>query len=383
MAEKLWDRCPKCSSKLTNKVECRTCGILFDKYFQAEARKKAQAEKEAAKAGKSRRLPVLISTAVLLIMAVASTFYFLGRKSSSPLQSQTVKPAVVREGPAVQPPAVQTVHVQNTTGRDPIRGGDDKRFIQKASHATVTVQTAWGTGSGFFIGENSIITNKHVVEVNKEILEEKEKDIEKARKYWDLEAQSIEEYKQSMSSLPNGPTKNQRAMIIQMRQERLKKALPELKEKEKQLAEMKERSSSSDIKVIMSDGKEHSVSNIVTSNTYDLALLKVYSAKVEFLKRGPIGYHLQQGDTVYTVGSPRGLMNTVTSGVFSGYRKRTDTNEVFLQTDAPINPGNSGGPLIDGHGNVCGVNTLKRLDAEGIGYAIPIDTVYEEFGNAL
>lgn len=92
---------------------------------------------------------------------------------------------------------------------------------------------------------------------------------------------------------------------------------------------------------------------------------------------------MQQGDKVFTVGSPVGLRNTVTSGVFSGFRKRGDGGQVYLQTDAAINPGNSGGPLIDENGFVHGVNTMIIKDTEGIGFAIPIEKVYEEFGSTL
>ena len=55
---------------------------------------------------------------------------------------------------------------------------------------------------------------------------------------------------------------------------------------------------------------------------------------------------------------------------------------MFLQTDAAINPGNSGGPLIDEKGYVFGVNTMILQDTEGIGFAIPIEVVYEEFAAA-
>ena len=56
---------------------------------------------------------------------------------------------------------------------------------------------------------------------------------------------------------------------------------------------------------------------------------------------------------------------------------------MFLQTDAAINPGNSGGPHIDAEGFVHGVNTMILRDTEGIGFAIPIDRVFEEFGTSL
>ena len=52
---------------------------------------------------------------------------------------------------------------------------------------------------------------------------------------------------------------------------------------------------------------------------------------------------------------------------------------MYIQTDTPINPGNSGGPLIDERGLVIGVNTIKLTQSEGLGFAIPIQTVFEEF----
>jgi S1-C subfamily serine protease len=73
----------------------------------------------------------------------------------------------------------------------------------------------------------------------------------------------------------------------------------------------------------------------------------------------------------------------VTRGVFSGYRKNINNGEEYLQTDAAINPGNSGGPLIDSHGNVLGVNTMILNNTEGIGFAIPIQTVYREFAGSF
>jgi serine protease Do len=384
MADKIWDRCPKCLSKLTNKVECRTCGIIFDKYFQAETRKKELAEKEAAKKATSGRRAVLIVVGVLLVHAFAAAFYFLGWKNFSPVPSTAINNTVVKADRESESPMAQRAPVLES-GNGGIGGGDsaDKRFIQNARNATVSVQTSWGMGSGFFISESAVITNKHVVEFNREEFEEFRRQVEQRRKILDLEVETINGLKKRMGRLPDGPDRSQLAIVIQIREADLQKFLPKLQEAEKKLTEMEEKHSSQDVKILMADGTEHGVSNIITSDIYDLALLKVYTATAPVLKRTRDGRHLEQGDTVYTIGSPMGLANTVTSGVFSGYRKMLDKNEVYLQTDAPINPGNSGGPLIDGHGNVFGVNTMILSNAEGIGFAIPIETVFEEFSNSL
>jgi S1-C subfamily serine protease len=139
----------------------------------------------------------------------------------------------------------------------------------------------------------------------------------------------------------------------------------------------------SDIKIFLADGREFSANYLQVSSRHDLALLALHSIESSYLRRAPGNRPLQQGDKVFTIGSPVGLRHTVTSGIFSGYRKRENDGSMFLQTDAAINPGNSGGPLIDERGYVLGVNTMILQDTEGIGFAIPIEAVFEEFASAL
>src|SRR5438874_1905277 len=108
----------------------------------------------------------------------------------------------------------------------------------------------------------------------------------------------------------------------------------------------------------------------------DLAIFQLPADHCPHLEPGSSDT-LAQGERLYTIGNPSGLAYSVTSGVFSG--DRGAGHERFLQTDAPINPGNSGGPLIRENGEVVGINTLVLQGAQGIGFAIPIEAVYQEF----
>ncbi|UBF27011.1 trypsin-like peptidase domain-containing protein [Kovacikia minuta CCNUW1] len=110
----------------------------------------------------------------------------------------------------------------------------------------------------------------------------------------------------------------------------------------------------------------------------DLAVVKVDGKN---LPVAPLGRStdLEVGDWAIALGNPLGLDNTVTLGIISTLNRSSaqigipDKRLDFIQTDAAINPGNSGGPLVNDRGEVIGINTAIRADAQGIGFAIPID----------
>ena len=257
-------------------------------------------------------------------------------------------------------------------------------MIQKTLRATVSVRTSWGSiGSGFFIGKNEVVTNKHVITFKDTGVSEFERDVERNRKIIDLETEKIRDWKKKWEEMPHGPSRKQLELIIQGNEENLKKALAVQRTYEEKLDELNRKRRSQSVTIVMADNKEYSVSSITPSKTHDLALLRVYSVVGDPLERNPPGKSLRQGQSVYAVGSPLGLSGTVTSGVFSAYRQETSSGNKYLQFDAAINPGNSGGPLIDSEGNVLGITTMMASQAEGIGFAIPIDVVYEDFSGSL
>ena len=126
------------------------------------------------------------------------------------------------------------------------------------------------------------------------------------------------------------------------------------------------------------DGKQLPAKLIGVDPDSDLAVLRVDGKN---FTAAPIGTSsdLMIGETVVAVGNPFGLSGTVTTGVLSAVGRsvpsetqgRTYTD--FIQTDASINPGNSGGPLLNIEGKVIGINVAIYAQAQGIGFAIPVD----------
>ena len=109
----------------------------------------------------------------------------------------------------------------------------------------------------------------------------------------------------------------------------------------------------------------------------DLAVLKIDGNSYSTLPLGDSD-KMRVGDFVVAIGEPYGLDNTVTTGVVSAKGRPVtiqDRNyKNLIQTDAAINPGNSGGPLLNLSGQVIGINTAVNESAQGIGFAIPINT---------
>ncbi len=141
---------------------------------------------------------------------------------------------------------------------------------------------------------------------------------------------------------------------------------------------------SSSARVILYDQTSYAASIVGTSPEHDLAVLKINVPAGLHLVPIPIGTSsdLQVGQSVFAIGNPFGLDQTLTTGVISAL-KRTITGvagnpiEDVIQTDASINPGNSGGPLLDSAGRLVGVTTAIYAPSgawSGIGFAIPVDS---------
>ena len=113
---------------------------------------------------------------------------------------------------------------------------------------------------------------------------------------------------------------------------------------------------------------------VALDSKLDLALLKIEDAHGAVFPTVPVGDSntLNEGQTVFAIGSPLGLDRTVSQGIISS-RNRPMDGQLYIQTTTQINPGNSGGPLFNLRGEVVGVNNMKAMMAgvEGLNFAIP------------
>ena len=133
------------------------------------------------------------------------------------------------------------------------------------------------------------------------------------------------------------------------------------------------------VRVTLKDGRSFQGQVLGEDRVTDVAVVKIPASNLPVVAVGNSNA-LQPGEWVVAIGNPLGLDNSVTAGILSGTDRSSrqvgvpDKRVGFLQTDAAINPGNSGGPLLNARGEVIGMNTAIISGAQGLGFAIPINT---------
>ena len=133
------------------------------------------------------------------------------------------------------------------------------------------------------------------------------------------------------------------------------------------------------VKVTLKDGQTYEGKVMGTDSLTDVAVIKIEAEELPAVTFADSD-SLQPGEWAIAIGNPLGLDNTVTTGIVSATGRTSSQVGVadklvsFIQTDAAINPGNSGGPLLNAKGEVIGINTAIIQNAQGLGFAIPVNS---------
>jgi len=146
-----------------------------------------------------------------------------------------------------------------------------------------------------------------------------------------------------------------------------------------------------DLSVTFSDGNGYAAQVNGTDPYSDLAVLNVNAPESEFKPVDVISSStLMVGEPVIAIGAPYGLVGSLTTGVVSALRRTISEDYAggfaianVIQTSAPINPGNSGGPLLNYMGKVVGITTAIVSDSQGLGFAIPSNTIRKEIQSLI
>lgn len=381
--------CPNCGQEQHDTVTCGSCGIYFTKFRNDKG---SRSSRRHAEVRPERHTSGFGWSAIALTAIVSATFggHFArgqspARASAPPVQSpattalaQAVPVSFVQ--PATAPPAPQEL-LQGLAAQV-AKAAPARNAIETARNATVFIDTGWGFGSGLIIDSAChVITNRHVVDSESPrptVTALAPAGLRTSMTADELPLRAhIEAQIQLRQALAGQPGTNLQVLELDEHIQGMQQALADMAARRGQdVGGKTEGGERSGFTVTLIDGTRFSSLHAVFSDRMDLALFQLPANHCPHLVRGDSA-RLAQGERLYTIGNPSGLRYSVTSGVFSG--ERGSGEERVLQTDAPINQGNSGGPLVTENGRVVGINSKVLSGAQGIGFAIPIEAVYQEF----
>jgi len=378
--------CPKCGHQQADTIKCASCGIYFAKFAEQQARLASRPRERMQHAPPEAGFGWGAITLTAIVSVVLVWGLMRGRTPAGAATTGPARPAaeLTPRGPQAPAPSAMASSARELSGLEAqlARTFPARNAIESARNATVFIKTGWGMGSGFIIdGDCHVITNRHVVETDGARVASTVVDTPEMR--WRIESAeqqlraNIAQQLQLRNALQGQPGTNLQVLEIDERIQAMRAELADLPGRVRgAISDKVEGSGRSGFTVILVDGTEYRSLHAHYAEGRDLAMFQLPADHCPHLEPGDSS-GLAQGERLYTIGNPSGLAYSVTSGIFSG--DRGAGQQRMLQTDAPINPGNSGGPLVRENGQVIGINTLVLRGAQGIGFAIPIEAIYQDF----
>jgi S1-C subfamily serine protease len=387
--------CPKCGHKQDDAVQCASCGIYFDKVRQQQQLTQLHARDQARAA--PARAGFGAGTLLLTAAVIAALVFWYMHARTSAMAPASAAPRTAPAAPVgAAPPgdaaaagaaadsaaAAGAVAAESGLEAQLAHNAPARNVIERARNATVQIKTSWGSGSGFIIdAQCHVITNRHVVDTDGSRVARAVLGNASVQQRMNVaEAQlrsSLARAQLQRRALLGQPGTNLQIVDLDNRIAQMQTLLADYPGRVRgDISEKVAQSDRRGFTVRLVDGTEFESLHPQLAGGRDLALFQLPAENCPHIPTGN-SLSLMQGTRLYTVGSPQGLAYTVTSGIFSG--SRGNGVQRLLQTDAAINSGNSGGPLVTEAGQVVGINTMVMSGAQGIGFAIPIEAVFEEF----
>jgi serine protease Do len=376
--------CPKCGHQQEATDKCASCGVYFAKLQSPPAVTQSTRSDGPRDTPASSGLGVGALVVTAFVTAAIVVGFMRGRdKPPAPSKDSQAAVQPIEQQP-VDEPSEQDESMPDPSEEAGVQAqsADAESPLEAARDATVLIETSWGLGSGFIIDEQChVVTNRHVVETDgRRMADEAVREPEARvamREAREQLRRAIIDAEQRLRALRNEPAANLQRFelerkIAEMRQQYADPS----KYLKKSIVTTVDKAGRAGFTVKLHDGTRYDSLYAEFADDVDLALFKLPATYCSHIPSGR-SKDLAFGQRLYTIGNPSGLAYTLTSGVFSG--ERLDGEMTLLQTDAPINPGNSGGPLLTEDGRVIGVNTLVMRNTQGIGFALPIEAVFDSF----
>ena len=234
-------------------MECEACGLLFRRYeLSRERRRRETAAEPRTAVPRQSRVAVLLLAAFLLVAGTAGTTWWLTSGRSPGQAGRASVPATEQVARPSPPPAPQPSRSAPPASAEnaAVAAGP----IERAKNGTVAIETPWGKGSGFFLTDTTIVTNKHVIEPDRAQLEELRRKVATGRELLDLERRKLDEARGQLRRLPDSPSRRQLVIVLEERERELARILPAQAEAEARLARMEQPAANTDIRVFLADG---------------------------------------------------------------------------------------------------------------------------------